>query len=506
MRTIILYLYRSLVRDFCMPEEIPKTKKKLIISLEDASLMRKFTEIWVLMSLVPMGVIAYFYILSLFHGTIKIDPSVLRFPLLMVLLAIGVGYLSVRTVIVRLMQIATDHRKALTNVLSPDKIRELGQEKNEIAVLAQSFSAITDRLEENVKNLELAKKTLHSVMSKVGQGISSMQNIDTFLELILETVTSAISANVALLAVHRRNAEELVVTSSFGIEQLGEIKFSKSQDETIQKILRSQKPTVLYELAPEFKRTNAQQKIFDVPVICAPLHYQDKELGIMFIIGRADKTNIDKDDINLINNLASQMAVAIENSRLSQDLEATYFETISALAIAVEAKNKYARGHLERVSRYCLQIADKLGLEESDKKTLRDAARLHDIGKLGIPDEILVKAGPLSVSEWAFMRKHPEIGESIINPISSLRHLSDCIRHHHEKLDGTGYPDGLKGEEITPLVRILTVVDIYDSLTSSRPYRDRLTHDEAITELRKMQGKIDQDIVEIFVETFVGQA
>jgi len=170
------------------------------------------------------------------------------------------------------------------------------------------------------------------------------------------------------------------------------------------------------------------------------------------------------------------------------------------LALAIDAKDKYSRGHLDRVAGYCLMIAQKLGLEEHDVKTLRDAARLHDIGKIGIPDEVLHKVGKLSEHELSLMRRHTEIGESIIKPIRSLQHLCDPIRHHHEKLDGTGYPDGLKGDEISPVVRILSIADIYDALTTDRAYRNRFSKEAALEIMRGMTAEIDQDLVEVFVE------
>jgi len=151
-------------------------------------------------------------------------------------------------------------------------------------------------------------------------------------------------------------------------------------------------------------------------------------------------------------------------------------------------------------------IANKLGLEEEDLVTLHGAAMLHDLGKIGIPDEVLIKKEPLNDQDWLLMRRHPEIGESIIKPIRSLGHLCDLIRHHHEKLDGTGYPDGLKDDEITPLVRILTIADIYDALTTNRPYRKKMNTIEANRTLRSMEKQIDQDIVEGFIEALEGQS
>ena len=202
----------------------------------------------------------------------------------------------------------------------------------------------------------------------------------------------------------------------------------------------------------------------------------------------------------MIYNLTLQTAVAIENSRLNEDAEKTYFETISALALAVEAKDPYSRGHLDRVANWVLKIGQKLNLSEDELKILRDAARLHDIGKIGVLDDVLKKAGSFTPQEREMMQKHVEIGEGIIKPISSLRPLCDIIRHHHEFLDGTGYPDGLKGGEISQLTRVLTVADIFDALTTDRPYRRAFSVAEAKEILREMKDKLDQDIVKILFE------
>jgi HD-GYP domain-containing protein (c-di-GMP phosphodiesterase class II) len=228
---------------------------------------------------------------------------------------------------------------------------------------------------------------------------------------------------------------------------------------------------------------------------------RDKIYGFIAVSGR-ENGEFEENERNLLFSLASQTAVAIENSRLNRDMERTYFETISALALAVNAKDKYSWGHLDRVAQYGVQIAKRMGLDDDEIQTLRDAARLHDLGKIGIPDNVLGKRGKLSDQEWELMKRHPEIGESIIKPIHSLNHLCDIVRHHHEKLDGSGYPDGLSGDEISPLVRITTVADIYDALTSDRPYRERFSREKAFEMLREMRdkGQLDSDVVEILIE------
>jgi len=223
-------------------------------------------------------------------------------------------------------------------------------------------------------------------------------------------------------------------------------------------------------------------------------------LGVLTVSGRKIGGNFSQEEMELLYNLALQTAVAVENSKLNADAEKTYLETISALALAVEAKDHYSRGHLDRVSDYCMKMAERLNLNEDDKKVLRDAARLHDLGKIGIVDEILKKPGPLSPSEWDIMKKHTEIGEGIIKPIRSLASLCDIVRHHHEKLDGTGYPDGLKGDEISLLCRILSIADIFDALITDRPYRKAFTVEQAKNELIKMKGQLDPKLVDLFLE------
>jgi HD-GYP domain-containing protein (c-di-GMP phosphodiesterase class II) len=269
----------------------------------------------------------------------------------------------------------------------------------------------------------------------------------------------------------------------------------------LERIIQDKRPMIISGIFLQSTHEAQFNQLFSENLLCAPLLYQDHVSGIITLSrSQASDENFSEQDLGLVFNLACQTAVAIENSKLNRDIEKTYFETISALALAVDAKDEYSRGHLDRVSDYALMIGTRLGLDDDDLNTLRDAARLHDLGKIGIPDEILKKAGPLSDEEWVIMRRHPEIGESIIKPIRSLQHLCDPIRHHHERIDGSGYPDGLKGDEISPLVRILAVADAYDALTTERSYRPKESKQQAIAILRSMKELLDQDIVNLLLE------
>lgn len=461
-------------------------------SFENVSILRKFTIYYILMSILPVGVLYYFFIQVQHTGHVAISED--QFSLIMFWLIAGVlmGYLAMRFILKGLIDVTRANKETLQMVLGPDKIKELiGAENDEIAILARTFSEITSRLEENVRNLETTKKTLHAVLSKVGQGLSSMQNIDSFLDLIIETVTEALAAKRGVLMLLDEDKQFLNVKSVYGVEhKVGAVKF-RIDEVIFGSVLKTKHPLIIPRFSNEEHGVNDMAHLFDSPIICAPLILHDDIMGVIAVSGRKTSENFNEEEMNLLYNLALQTAVAIENATLNKNAEQTYFETISALALAVDAKDTYSRGHLDRVAQYSVLIANQLKMSSAEIKTLRDAARLHDIGKIGVTDMVLLKPGPLNDEEWEMMKKHPEIGEGIIKPIQSLRNLCDIVRHHHEKLDGSGYPDGLKGDEITLLVRILTVADIFDALTTDRPYRKGFTYDKAVEELHKMEGKID---------------
>ena len=182
-----------------------KDKKVLFLaSFEDASILRKFTILFLITSIVPMALLYYFYFQTTQHGHISISTINFTYAMILMVLGVFIGFITIRSLLVKVIDISKQNSKALENLLSPETIKELNQGENEIVVLSRSFSAVTQRLEENVRSLELAKKTLHAVMSKVGHGISNMENIDTFLELILETLTNALNGKVGDLTAFKR--------------------------------------------------------------------------------------------------------------------------------------------------------------------------------------------------------------------------------------------------------------------------------------------------------------
>jgi putative two-component system response regulator len=174
-----------------------------------------------------------------------------------------------------------------------------------------------------------------------------------------------------------------------------------------------------------------------------------------------------------------------------------------ALALTIEARDPLTRGHCERLARHAVRLGRALGLPDEDLHALHRGGYLHDVGKVGIPDSVLLKEGPLTPEESALMRRHPEIGATLCAPLQSLRRVRPIILHHHERLDGSGYPAGLRGDDVPLLAQVVGIVDVYDALTSTRPYRRALTPTQAIEHLLREAdlGKFRRAYIETFQRT-----
>jgi len=200
-------------------------------------------------------------------------------------------------------------------------------------------------------------------------------------------------------------------------------------------------------------------------------------------------------------NAAYQQALryAEDVRTLYQQLQRGIYQSLLGLANALEAKDVYTRGHSERVGTSSRRLALALGLSAPEAEIVARAGLLHDIGKIGVPETVLRKAGPLTSEEWALMRRHPLIGAQIVAPFEFFTAGATVIRHHHERVDGSGYPDGLAGDAIPVGARIVAVADVYDALTSDRPYRQAMSNADARAFLRTQAGVgLDGEMVDAF--------
>ena len=229
--------------------------------------------------------------------------------------------------------------------------------------------------------------------------------------------------------------------------------------------------------------------------MCFPLIVKSRLTGIVFMGKKINGQEYTGEELELFKSICNSAATGLENSRLYSELQNTYLSTIKVLVSTIEAKDTYTCGHTERVADYARMITEEMGLPKKEREIVSFGAALHDIGKLGVYENILNKPGALTESEWEIVRSHPEVGANIIKNMKFLEAACDLVRHHHERLDGKGYPDGLKGKAISLGVRIIAVADSFDAMTSDRPYRQAFTVEEAMVQLRKQDDKFDQDIV-----------
>ncbi|WP_345320259.1 HD domain-containing phosphohydrolase [Candidatus Villigracilis proximus] len=246
---------------------------------------------------------------------------------------------------------------------------------------------------------------------------------------------------------------------------------------------------------------------------CLPIQTPIRKYGAIWMDIPEDQGHKSTANPNDLQALVNQTAIALERSVLLVEsrrqateikaaydmLEATYDQTLAALMSALDARDRETEGHSLRVSHLTAKLGQTLNFSHEQLKVLERGSLLHDIGKIGISDTILHKPGPLSEAEWKIMRRHPDIGARIVEGIPFLQDTIPLIRHHQERWDGTGYPDGLYHEEIPILARMFSIVDAFDALTSNRPYRQKISAIEAVDYLHQQAGILfDPEIVEVF--------
>lgn len=203
----------------------------------------------------------------------------------------------------------------------------------------------------------------------------------------------------------------------------------------------------------------------------------------------------------IIENGIKKYELSYSKVQILQDLSELFYKTIKSIAQALDAKDKYTHGHSMRVTLYALALAKKMELPDNLLEEIETTGLLHDIGKIAIPEKILLKPGKLTEEEYDVIKTHPELGEKLVEGIEKLRLISAWLKSHHERYDGRGYPDGLAGEEIPISSRIIAIADTYDAMTSSRAYRAALSHEEAMTEIENCAGsQFDPIIAGLFLQ------
>jgi len=460
-----------------------------LVSIHEERLERKLNVAFGFMSCIP--------ILILF--AVKIYQLDLGLAIYGIVASMFVGYFIVARPMIKSVVAVVNKVREISSGRSLGTV-DVG-ENNEIGELAKAFNRITQDLEQKIDELESSRQLVKKLLSRIGTAIVSYEGIDNLLSLIVENATAALEAQMGSLMLVNGEKQELSVKATWAANgQTSDPALRIKLGEGVAGwVAREGRPMRGKSLSSALGFADTHASV-ECDALCVPLTLRDQSIGVMTVLRERGGRAFTEDDEVLLASIGSQMAVAIENYRLNLDVERTYVETIMALALAVEAKDFYSAGHSKRVGFYATKIGEAMGLDQDMLRTLQDAGVLHDIGKIGVKDEILLKATPLTPDEMKIMQQHPIIGEAIVKPVRSLHKVVALVRHHHERYDGSGYPVGLKGEQIPLGARILSVADTYDAMVTDRPYRKRLSIDEAKAELHKSSGtQHDPKIVEAFL-------
>lgn len=365
-------------------------------------------------------------------------------------------------------------------------------------------------LEQSVGDqMKLKQSQLRALMS-VGQVINSSMGLTRVLDEVMDSLISLMHAERGFLMLRESNGEFAVqIARGIAHINLDEEAFKVSKT-VVRKVVESGAP-VLTTNAQADPRFDAQMSVAAYQlrsILCVPLKLKDDLIGVLYVDNRAHAGIFKENDLELISGFADQAAVAIDSARLFEDLqeshrelEKAYQATLEGWVRALDLRDKETEGHTQRVTILTQRLARSMGVEGDALVHITRGALLHDIGKMAIPDGILLKPGQLTEDERMLIQKHPVYAYEMLSPIAFLVPAIDIPYCHHEKWDGSGYPRGLRGKDIPFAARIFPVVDVWDALTSNRPYRRALPQYEVRQRIKNDSGKhFDPVVVDAFME------
>ncbi len=360
----------------------------------------------------------------------------------------------------------------------------------------------TEKEMENItEELSLCFEDLY-LYSMVGTQIKSLRLSGSMQKNLAKDILTSMRVDLAFLVMPERGEEPLIVGDQ--IDELGIPDVEVFVDGLLAAIpldapVLEENYFLVYDSRDlvEYAKLSASPFRF----LTVKIKYEDNFYGWLGIVSFNFNETFRRGELRLMISMAEQLAVVITNGDLYDDLENFIINMIKSLVNAIEAKDLYTRGHSERVSSLCMLMACCIDMKKEDKENLQWASILHDVGKIGVPEAILNKQGPLDDEEYKIIKEHPERGYKILQPIGHLKGAVEGIRYHHESYDGSGYPCGLKGEEIPLFARIIAVVDTYDAITSKRPYRDAGAAQKGLRIVNEIAGKqLDPHLVSVFNE------
>lgn len=341
------------------------------------------------------------------------------------------------------------------------------------------------------------------VLQKLSQMTATLLDLENITNIILYEVVNTLQIKTAAIFVkdHQNGDYQL-------LEQLGYDKKTFQivrSDHPIANWLSTNKQVLskqILNVSPLFKSIwlDEREMLDNLGVeLFIPLIAKEDLVGFLAVGPKRSSAAYSLDDQLTLSTLANQTAVAIENARLYEELEDTFEQTVTALANAIDVRDTYTSDHSQQIATWAAETARLLGCTSSEIETIYWGGLLHDIGKIGIPDSILLKPTTLTKPEWEIIMRHPKLGAEMISPIKKLSHIAPIIEYSHERFDGSGYPKGVSGDEIPLGARIVSVVDSFSAMMDERPYKKPMTLSEAIDEIKNNSGKLyDPEVVSAF--------
>ena len=360
--------------------------------------------------------------------------------------------------------------------------------------------------EETQRNLEHL-----IVLREIDQAITANLDLEPVLDILMEQATEQLQVDAAsiLLYDHEAQSFDIAARRGFRTQALVHTHLSMGEGYAGRAALERQIINVadLSHAIDGLKRSPLLEREGFVSYYAAPLIAKGEVLGILELFHRSPLSP-DQDWVDFLKALSTQAALAIDNAKLVKNLQLanlelidSYDKTIEGWSRALELRDKETEGHSQRVTELTLRLAGNMGIEDGELVHIRRGTLLHDIGKMGVPDQILLKPGPLNEAEWEIMRQHPTNAYNLLDRIPYLKSALDIPYCHHEKWDGTGYPRQLKSEQIPLAARIFAVVDVWDALLSERPYRPAWSREDALKYVADQRGThFDPQVVDVFMD------
>ncbi|MCE5312256.1 MAG: HD domain-containing protein [Nitrospiraceae bacterium] len=363
-----------------------------------------------------------------------------------------------------------------------------------------------ENLRLNKECIEIQGVLMHKIetlqlINEIGKEMLSNLKTKDIVGAVVQLIRRVIPCDGAMVAFI--DEKEFEVVTAWGSALAADSRF-KAEDTPFYNVLQIGKPSYQSDITKDFSaypfmaEWASEKNVFSY--MCVPLSFQEKPFGVM-VLSSVRAAWFTKDHVQTTEKIATQVSVALQDAKLMEDFEDIFIGTVTTLISAMDSKSKWTKGQTLRVADCAMKFGTVVGLRKDALQRLRIAALLHDVGKINTYEDIVDKKDKLSDEDLQMIKMHPIHSAEILLPLNPLKEIIPIIRNHHERYDGTGYPDGIKGDEINLEARILSIADAYEAMRTDRPYRPGLTAEQAVAELKKGSGKqFDPALINRFVD------